>query len=256
MARLTTIELQQNLRKSLSSDKGIGTFIGIPSGIPYELANLAGFDWVISDLEHGENEFAQLAQAVVAFGGPVVARVSSPSAENISRALDRGATGIMIPKLSSEQDLLSALAFLDYPPIGSRGVASYNRSAAWGHDQTALAGSKPVSLIQVETTYAVNEIDSLASNSRVDALFIGPLDLSYALGVPRDFSSDKFSEAISKVLDSCKRNGKPVGILANSGEVAANYLAQGFDFVAIGSDTVTLLESFKKQLQAAKESQK
>jgi 4-hydroxy-2-oxoheptanedioate aldolase len=100
MARLKAPELQRQLRASLQAGKSLGTFIGIPSTISYELAALAGFDWVISDLEHGENEFSDLARAVVAFDGPVIARVSSPSAENISRALDRGAAGIMIPRIS------------------------------------------------------------------------------------------------------------------------------------------------------------
>ncbi len=250
MARLKAPELQRQLRASLQAGKSLGTFIGIPSTISYELASLAGFDWVISDLEHGENEFSDLARAVVSFDGPVVARVSSPSAENISRALDRGAAGIMIPRISSFEDLENALTALDYPPRGSRGVASYNRSASWGADQKALVEADPVAIVQVETSFAVNEIAELAKNKRVDALFIGPLDLSYSLGVPRDYSSKVFQSAIASVLENCISAQKPLGILATSAQDAEAYEKQGFDFLALGSDSTSLLQAFKSQIEA------
>jgi 2-dehydro-3-deoxyglucarate aldolase/4-hydroxy-2-oxoheptanedioate aldolase len=248
MARLSAPELQRVLRSSLKQGKSLGTFVGIPSSIPYELASLAGFDWVIADLEHGENEFSDLASAVVSFDGPVIARVSSASSENISKALDRGAAGIMVPKVSSSQELIEALERLDYPPIGTRGVASYNRSGSWGHDKSALANAEPVAIIQVETRFAVESIDEFTSKPRVDALFIGPLDLSYSLGVPRDFESEIFKDAVAKVLDHCKKAGKPVGILATSAEVGQNYLKQGFDFLAVGSDSTSLLQTFNSQI--------
>ncbi|MEN9954670.1 MAG: hypothetical protein RLZZ41_334 [Actinomycetota bacterium] len=250
MARLKAPELQRQLRTGLQAGKSLGTFIGIPSTVSYELAALAGFDWVISDLEHGENELSDLAKAVVAFDGPVIARVSSPSAENISRSLDRGAAGIMIPRVSSFQDLEQALSAMDYPPKGSRGVAGYNRSASWGADPKALVEANPVAIVQVETRFAVNEIAELVKNERVDALFIGPLDLSYSLGVPRDYSSDAFRSAVSSVVESCTKAGKPVGILATSTADAKAFEDQGFNFLALGSDSTLLLQSFKSQIEA------
>jgi len=248
MARLKSPELHKQLRATLRAGKSLGTFVGIPSIISYELAALAGFDWVISDLEHGESEFSDLAKAVVAFDGPVIARVSSASAENISRSLDRGAAGIMIPRISSMQDLEQALLAFDYPPKGSRGVASYNRSASWGADQDALVKANPVAIIQVETRFAVTEIAQIVKHERVDALFIGPLDLSYSLGVPRDYSSEVFQSALASVLENCKSAKIPLGILATSSEDARAYQKQGFDFLALGSDSTLLLKSFKSQI--------
>lgn len=249
MARLTTPQLQQQLRSALKGAKSFGTFIGIPSSIPYELASLAGFDWVICDLEHGENDLAQVATAVVSFDGPVVVRVPSPSSENISRALDRGAAGIMIPKISSLEDLDKALGYLDYPAAGNRGVASYNRSGQWGHDNLALTGASPVAMVQVETSWAVNNIDMLAGEHRIDALFVGPLDLSFALGVPRDFESYLFRRAIEQVLAGAKVAHRPIGILAQDAQAAKSYLDAGFNFVALGSDSTTLLNAFKSNLR-------
>lgn len=250
MARLSIPQLQAQFRATLSGSRSAGTFIGIPGSIPYELAQLAGFDWVICDLEHGENDLGQVATAVVAFDGPVIARVPSPTAENVSRCLDRGAAGIMIPRISSDRDLNQCLEFLDYPPAGTRGVASYNRSGAWGHDSRALGDAKPVAIIQVETIYAVESISTLVSNKRVDALFIGPSDLSFSLGVPRQFESQIFQKAVSDCLAAGKKNSKPIGILANDGQKANEYLAAGFDFVAIGSDSASLLQAWKRHLSA------
>jgi 2-dehydro-3-deoxyglucarate aldolase/4-hydroxy-2-oxoheptanedioate aldolase len=250
MARLSIAELQAQLRSNLLTKKTAGTFIGIPSSIPYELAQLAGFDWVICDLEHGENELAQLATAVVSFQGPVIARVSSPTAENISRSLDRGASGIMIPKISSNQELADSLELLDYPPHGKRGVASYNRSGSWGHNPNALADANPVAIIQVETLYAVENIETLCLSNRIDALFIGPLDLSFALGVPRQFDSEIFKKAVADCLAEAKKQSKPIGILAHDGEKAKQYIADGFNFVAIGSDSTSLLQAFGNNLSA------
>lgn len=223
--------------------------MGIPSSIPYELASLAGFDWVVCDLEHGENDFAQVSNAVLGFDGPVIVRVPSPTSENISRALDRGAAGIMIPKISSLEDLTKAITFLDYPATGTRGVASYNRSAQWGHDGSALTGAAPVAVVQVETNWAVNNIDMLAGERRIDALFVGPLDLSFALGVPKDYESYLFRRAIEQILAGAQAAHRPIGILAQSTDAAKSFLDAGFNFVALGSDSTTLLNAFKSNLK-------
>lgn len=254
MARLTTSELQAELRSSLTSGTSVGTFIGIPASIPYELANLAGFDWVISDLEHGENELAQVATAVNAFQGAVIVRVPSATSENISRVLDRGAAGVMIPRVNSTSMLEQSLEALDYPPKGTRGVASYNRSAKWGHDESALENANPVAIVQLETSFAVDEIEKICSFTRIDALFIGPLDLSFALGVPRQFESEVFVNAAAKLLQAAKVAKIPIGILANSTAAANDFRAKGFDFLALGSDTTSLLGAFKVQVAALKQS--
>jgi 2-dehydro-3-deoxyglucarate aldolase/4-hydroxy-2-oxoheptanedioate aldolase len=155
----------------------------------------------------------------------------------------------MIPRISSFEDLENALSALEYPPKGSRGVASYNRSASWGANQKALLEADPVAIVQVETRFAVNEIAELVKNKRVDALFIGPLDLSYSLGVPRDYSSKVFQSAISSVLETCRSAKKPLGILATSAEDAKTYEKEGFDFLALGSDSTSLLQAFKSQIE-------
>ena len=253
MARLGFSDLQQLLRDSLAHGASVGTFIGIAGTISYELAALAGFDWVICDLEHGENEFSNVSAAVVGFSGPVIARVSSASAENVSRVLDRGSVGVMLPRISSKAELDLALLTLDYPPVGIRGVASYNRSGSWGHDKQALAQAQPVAVVQAETRWAAENPDEIVNNPRVDAVFVGPLDLSFSLDVPRDFENPIFVAALEGILRACKAAKVPVGILAVDIEKAKTYRSMGFDFIAIGSDSTSLLGAFTNQLNQLKE---
>lgn len=243
MARLDSLAKQALLRKFLVGSAG--TFIGIPSQIPYELAALAGFDWVISDLEHGENEFSSLPLAVSGFGGPVIARVPALDPSHISRALDRGVAGLMLPKVDNAESLEAALAATMYPPAGIRGVAGYNRAAGWGSSPQYLAKSNPVVLVQIETPWAVANCDLILSNELVDGIFVGPLDLSYSLGTPRDFESEIFVEALSVSVAAAKRAKKPIGTLASKFEQISTYHSQGFDFLAYGSDTTSLLSAFQ-----------
>jgi 2-keto-3-deoxy-L-rhamnonate aldolase RhmA len=243
MARLDTLAKQALLRKSLAGSAG--TFIGIPSQIPYELAALAGFDWVISDLEHGENEFSTLPLAIAGFGGPVIARVPALDPSHISRALDRGVAGLMLPKVDNLESLEAALAATMYPPTGTRGVAGYNRAAGWGSSPEYLVESNPVVLVQIESPWAVANCDLILSNELVDGIFVGPLDLSYSLGTPRNFDSDVFGEALTSSIAAAKRANKPIGILATKLEQISTYRGQGFDFLAFGSDTTSLLSAFQ-----------
>jgi 2-dehydro-3-deoxyglucarate aldolase/4-hydroxy-2-oxoheptanedioate aldolase len=248
MARLTGQQSQELLRKELKSCSSLGTFIGMPGTLSYELAALAGFNWVICDLEHGENEFSNVSSAVVGFNGPVITRVPSPSAENISRALDRGSAGVMLPKISSSIELQAALSSVDYPPQGIRGVASYNRSAGWGSDSGALINAKPVVIVQVETKWAADNALEIAEHPRIDAVFIGPLDLSFSLGMPREFENPDFLAALENAIAACKSKNMPVGILATDVKKAIGYRELGFDFIAIGSDSTSLLGAFSSQV--------
>ena len=250
MARLDTLGQQRLLRKSLSGSAG--TFIGIPSQIPYELAALAGFDWVISDLEHGENEFSSLPAAVAGFGGPVIARVPALDPSYISRALDRGVAGLMLPKVDNQESLEAALEATMYPPNGTRGVAGYNRAAGWGSKSEYLAESNPVVLVQIETPWAVENCARILAHELVDGIFVGPLDLSYSLGTPGNFATEVFLAALEGSVAAAKLSKKPIGILATKLEQIPSYRNQGFDFLAFGSDTTSLLGAFQNAMAELK----
>jgi 2-dehydro-3-deoxyglucarate aldolase/4-hydroxy-2-oxoheptanedioate aldolase len=159
----------------------------------------------------------------------------------IGRALDAGASGVMIPRIETPEQVSAVVKHMSYPPFGDRGVATYNRSAKWGRDLSGLTEkSKAACIIQIETLKALENVDAIAKIDGADLLFVGPLDLSFALGVPRDFKSPKFLEATAKVVAAANANNKVAGILAADATAAATFIEQGFKFIAIGSDATLL----------------
>ncbi|MCX6485112.1 MAG: aldolase/citrate lyase family protein [Rhodoluna sp.] len=231
----------------------IGTFLGLASPLAAEVAAVSGVDWVLLDLEHGGGGEEQLSPTVLAsgaYGIPTLVRVESAERIRIGRALDAGAAGVMVPRLESAEQVSKALSHFAYPPFGDRGVASYNRAAAWGLNPKALeSAKKAAAIIQIETLGALAEVDEIASIEGVDVLFVGPLDLSYALGMPGDFKNPAFIEALKKVVSAANRFGKIPGILSANSETARGHIELGFKFIALSSDSVLLSRSIIENLE-------
>ncbi|MCX6453876.1 MAG: aldolase/citrate lyase family protein [Actinobacteria bacterium] len=222
----------------------IGTFLGMGAPMAAEIAAVGGADWVLFDLEHGggsEDLIGPTVVAGMAYGIPTLVRVESMERIRIGRALDAGASGVMIPRIETPEQVSAVVKHMSYPPFGDRGVATYNRSAKWGRDLSGLTEkSKAACIIQIETLKALENVDAIAKIDGADLLFVGPLDLSFALGVPRDFKSPKFLEATAKVVAAANANNKVAGILAADATAAATFIEQGFKFIAIGSDATLL----------------
>jgi 2-dehydro-3-deoxyglucarate aldolase/4-hydroxy-2-oxoheptanedioate aldolase len=222
----------------------IGTFLGMGSPMAAEIAAVSGADWVLLDLEHGgagEDLVGPTVVAGMAYAIPTLVRVESMERIRIGRALDAGASGVMIPRIETPEQVVAVVKHMSYPPFGDRGVATYNRSAKWGRDLSGLTEkSKAACIIQIETLKALENVEEIAGINGVDLLFVGPLDLSFALGIPRDFKNPKFIEAAAKVVAAARANNKVAGILAADASAASTFIEQGFKFIAIGSDSTLL----------------
>ncbi|GAB2564927.1 4-hydroxy-2-oxoheptanedioate aldolase [Leucobacter ruminantium] len=231
----------------LAGEPTVGTFLGLGSVTAAEVCAAAGLDWVLVDLEHGggdEDQVGAVVAAAGAYGAATLVRVEQPERIRIGRVLDAGAAGVMFPRISSAAEAAEARRHQLYPPQGDRGVASYNRAARWTLDTGALdrSNEQAVGIVQIETRGAVDELEAIAATDGADVLFVGPQDLSYALGVPRQFDDPGFQEVLDRVVAACRAHGKVAGILANDRAAAERYLERGFGFLAIGSDA-TLLAS-------------
>jgi 4-hydroxy-2-oxoheptanedioate aldolase len=235
----------------------IGTFIGLGSPLSAEVAAISGVDWVLLDLEHGGGSEDQLAPTVVASGGygvPTLVRVESTERIRIGRALDAGAAGVMVPRVNTLDEVKEVVKHFSYPPNGDRGVATYNRSARWGKDPDALQPqSKSACIVQIETLGSLDVVEEIAGLNGVDVVFVGPLDLSFALGVPRQFEDPKFIAAIEKVVAAANKANKPAGILAADTKAAKKFLGMGFKFVAVGSDSTLLAKAITDVITEIKE---
>lgn len=208
-----------------------------------ELLGRAGFDWIVIDLEHGSATEADLLPLLyAASAGGAIAIVRPPSAERlrIGRALDLGAAGIVIPQLQSADGVREAVSYLRYPPAGQRGVALRTRGADLGQighaDLARVVNERIVGIVQIESLGALEAADEIASIDGADVLFVGPADLSHALGVPGRFDDPRYREAVASVVAAASRHGKAAGILLYDAATVADHLGLGFRFIGLGSE--------------------
>ena len=228
--------------RALNRELVAGTFINLGSSLTVEMAGQSGFGWVLIDIEHGSGDYESLVhqlQAVTSTPAAPIVRIAWNDPPRFKRVLDLGASGIMVPYVSSVAEAQQAVAAMRYPPRGIRGVAKLNRGSAFGQefdDYFTRAHELLLTVVQIETEEAVNCIDDIAAVDGVDVLFIGPLDLSVNLGIPQQFSHSKFLEARAKVAEAARKAGKAAGILLLSPDQLEDTVQAGFTFVALGSD--------------------
>ena len=203
VARMT---LRDRLR---AGEPTLGTFLNLGSPLAAEACALAGFDWLLIDLEHGAGEDALVGQllAAAAHGVPALVRVESAERIRAGRALDAGAAGVMFPRMDTTEQVQAALAHLRYPPEGDRGVATYNRACGFGLRTGALdsANDEVIGVIQIESVAAVEHVEAIAAQPGVDVLFVGPRDLTHALGVPGRIDAPEYRAALQRVLAATQR---------------------------------------------------
>lgn len=236
----------------------IGVFSDLASPLAAELCGQAGFDWIVLDLEHGAATEADLLALLYAVGTTPMAPIVRPqSAERlrVGRALDLGAAGIMLPQLQSADGVREALSYLRYPPVGQRGVALRTRGGGMGTlahgDVARVVNERIVGIVQVESRGAVEAADEIAAMDEVDVVFVGPADLSHALGVPGRFDDPAYLGAIRTVVAACQRHGKAAGILIYDAAGLAHHLELGFRFIGLGSEGSFVSAGARAMLQAA-----
>lgn len=218
------------------------------SGSPViaEIAAGSGLDWLLIDMEHSATSIEQvLVQLQVAAAYPItpVVRVPSNDAVTIKRVLDVGAQNLIVPMVSSADEARAAVAATRYPPAGVRGVGSaLARSARWNRvDGYLTEAADDVSLtVQIETTAGVAAGAEIAAVEGVDAIFVGPADLSASMGLLGQQSHPDVVAAVHAVFAAARDAGTPVGVNAFDPAVAQVYLDAGADFVAVGADVALL----------------
>jgi 4-hydroxy-2-oxoheptanedioate aldolase len=248
------------LRARLAAGEAtVGTFVGAASPVTAEACAAAGVDWLLLDLEHGtggEEQVRDVVPAAGAYGVPTLVRVESGARIRIGRVLDLGAAGVMLPRMDTAAEVAEAVRHLRYPPAGDRGVATYNRACRFGLDPGALARADAgvLGVVQVESASAVAEVERIAAIDGVDVLFVGPQDLSFNLGVPFALDSPTYLAALERVRGAAERHGKACGLLVGDGAAAAARHAEGWRFVAIGSDATLLATAVAAEVGRARPS--
>ncbi|MEO5373697.1 MAG: aldolase/citrate lyase family protein [Alphaproteobacteria bacterium] len=232
----------------------IGGWLSIPSPIVADALASLGFDWIAVDMEHGTMGVDAAAAAFIAcerHGCAPLARMPSADPYLARRLLDAGAVGLVVPVVESAAAFQDFARHCVYPHAGGRRGVGLSRANQWGaHFQGYLDTFSPVLVPQIETAAGVAAAAALAALPEVDALFLGPYDLSADLGRAGDFSTPAFVAAQKEVRAACARHGKAPGahqVKPDLRELATR-LEEGFRFVAYGSDMIAMrhaLEGFR-----------
>jgi 2-keto-3-deoxy-L-rhamnonate aldolase RhmA len=231
----------------------IGTFLSIGSPAMSELAAECGFDWVLIDLEHGCESEAALPNQLRALRGSQtlgIVRVSAPHPDLISRVLDWGADGIMVPHVDTVAQAEHCVRSAYYPPAGHRGVSRTVRAYGYGMRLPGDTPPKPIILAQIETAEGVSNADQIAAVEGIDALFIGPADLSYDLKARQ--SPRSYDDCVNAVAKAARDQGKGCGILVRHADDKEKLKAMGFNWLAMDSDLSLVREGFKRNLELAR----
>ncbi|MEX1348828.1 MAG: aldolase/citrate lyase family protein [Desulfobacterales bacterium] len=222
----------------------IGAQLG--SSLTVEMISNAGFDWTWIDCEHGSGDYSELVyQLQVARLGnsPPVVRISWNMPWLFKRVLDLGAAGIMVPYVNTAAEAEEAVQSMHYQPEGVRGVAGSPPCAGFAQqfdDYFAQANDNLTLMVQIETAQAVENAASIAAVSGVDVLFVGPLDLSVNLGIPKDFRNPRFEACLDTVVEGCRKHGKAPGILTPTLDFLPSWIDRGFTVFIVGSDGTLL----------------
>lgn len=246
----------KGLKKRLEIGETLtGCWLNLGSSLTAEIVGLSGFDWVLIDLEHGAGEQKDLLhqlQALEHTQAGAVVRVESYQKERIHRVLDLGAEGIMCPRIKSAHEAEIAIKALHYPPRGIRGVAKMVRATGFGKNFDGYKHNTHqniLGVVQIETAEALEELDTIAGLEGVDVLFIGPADLTVALGIDGDLDHPLFKEALEKITTAAKKAKKATGILIFDPVDFIKYQEMGIQMIACGSDA-TFVASGAKTLVA------
>ncbi len=245
--------MKNPLKEKLKRGKILfGITLGIGSPEVSDILGSIGFDYINFDTQHTSLsvETVQSMIAAMSYSQSVpIMRVVSNDLGLINRALDIGAYAVIVPLVNSKEEAEKALDAARYSPKGNRSWGP--RRAALRDPDYAVTADKEVMIIpQIETKTAVDRIDQILSVDGLDAIFVGPNDLSMSLGVFRKFNDPRFLKAIETVISSCQSRDIAPGLLAPAGSIEDS-LRQGFRLINLGGDTGFMAAAARDALEKA-----
>ncbi|HJA78391.1 aldolase/citrate lyase family protein [uncultured Desulfovibrio sp.] len=247
------------IRATLAQDKPtIGTWLQFPSPEVAELLARAGYDWVAADMEHGTFGRAGLTdifRAIECGGAAPFARLSEATRLQIKGALEAGAQGLIFPMIESREQLNAAISWAIYPgyddgrlpdePLRENRGVGFCRANAFGtrmEEYMRERASRIFLVAQIEHIRAVDNLEAILSHPRLDAIMVGPYDLSGSMGLTAKFDHPDFQAAMRRIHEVCRRHRPLMGLHIVQPDPAEleRQVAQGSRFIAYGIDSVFL----------------
>lgn len=241
------------LPKLRAGESCIGTFAKLTDPAAVEVLGLAGFDFVIIDNEHttmSRESMVGLIRAADLAGIVPTVRVRENNAAEILQALDSGALGVQVPQVDTKAQARAVVDRVKYAPVGKRGYAASQRSAHYGfmnpREYAERSNAETLISCYCETLESINNLDEILTVAEVDVIFIGPFDLSQALGVLGEPNHPKVLETIGEITRKTRAAGKATGIIAADAAQAQRWIESGIQYISLNSD-VGMIAALGKQ---------
>lgn len=236
----------------------VGAWLTLPDSFAAEIMAQQGFDWLTVDLQHGLIDYTTavpMLQAISTTSAVPFVRVPWNDPAIIMKVLDAGAYGVIVPLVNNPAEAERAVGACRYPPRGYRSNGAIRGRYYGGADYNAHANETIAVILMIETREGLANVDEIAAVDGVDALYIGPSDLGYALGMqPKlDNEEPEHVAAVEKILEACKRHGIAAGIHTGGAAFTARWLERGFQMVTLTSDEVSLVRGVQAQLRDLRE---
>ena len=233
----------------------LGTWQQIPDASVSELLGSIGFDWVTVDMEHGSigvETLTNMCRAIELGGALPIVRISESNRSNCKQAMDAGAGGVVAPMIENASQLIEVKNACCYPPSGNRGVG-FSRANSFGEkfNDYLVEAQNPIIVAQIEHVNAIENLEEILRVKGLDAIIIGPYDLSASMGITAKFDDIKFIDAINEI-----------DLIINKSKVASGYhvvqpdqslldrkIDEGYCFIAYSIDAVFMCHSAKKGLK-------
>jgi 4-hydroxy-2-oxoheptanedioate aldolase len=247
---------ENRLRTLWKNDQAaVNGWLAVPSSFSAEVMAHQGWDTLTIDMQHGVIDYAQMVTMLQAISTtPTVPIVRVPWLEPgiVMKALDAGAYGVIAPMVNTREDAQKLVSYTHYAPMGARSFGPVRASLYGGADYPTEANKTIVAFAMIETAQALDNLDSILSVEGLDAIYIGPSDLSLALGCKPVFDDvdPKVAQAMDHIVARARAHGVQAGVHNGRPDVALSRIAKGFRFVTVGSDARLLAQGSQDMLSA------
>ena len=234
--------------KLMKTELSLGGWLNLSSPMAAEIMAASGYEWLAIDAEHSAFEInlnADTFRAIAARGAVPFVRTWDHDPVTLARILDAGAFGIIVPHVSTPEQAQALVDAMRYPPVGHRSAGT-GRIAVYGPEYKDVANDEILIIPQIEDMEGINNTEVIMSVDGIDVGFLGPGDLSLAMGVERGHPDHE--AAIQTFLAGCKSAGKPAGLPERDLEIVKKRIQEGFLFIDMASDLRTLESGVQKAL--------
>ena len=237
-----------------AGEETLGVWLSIPSGVSAELSARQPFDYVCIDTQHGAIDYhasVAMIQAIELGGGTPIVRVPWNEPGIIGKTLDAGAHGVVVPMVNTRAQAEAVVSACRYVPDGARSWGPV--MAGMRHSDNRQWAEETIAVIpMIETVEAISNLDDILTVPGIDAIYVGPADLSISLGMQPSGNADEtpLDDALASIVAACERHGIVPGIHA-TGALAPKRREQGFRMITVSSDALAMKAGYASELAAA-----